>query len=79
MAGFDRELDKELFGEDAKFETCRIRVSIMQYNEGLKKLQISRENLNAEDGSYRWAKLGRMTKEEASSVVPLMEKALKHM
>jgi len=79
MAGFDSSLDKELFGEDAKFETSKIRVSVMQYNEGQKKLQISRENLNPEDGSYRWSKLGRLTKEESSAVLPLMEKALQNM
>ena len=79
MAGFDKSLDKELFGEDAKFETSKIRVSVMQYNEGMKKLQISRENLNNEDGSYRWGKLGRLTKEEASAILPLMEKALENM
>jgi len=79
MAKFDKELDKELFGEDAKFETSKIRVSVMQYNEGMKKLQISRENLNQEDGSYRWGKLGRLTKDEVSAILPLIEKASENL
>lgn len=79
MAGFDKTLDKEIFGEDAKFETSKIRVSVMSYNEGTPKLQISRENLNPEDGSWRWSKLGRMTKDEASATLPIITKALENM
>ncbi len=79
MAGFDKSLDKEIFGEDAKFETTKIRVSIMSYNEGMPKLQISRENLNPDDGEWRWSKLGRMTKDETTAVLPLIEKAIKQM
>ena len=79
MAGFDKSLDKEVFGEDASFETTRIRVSVMSYNEGQNKLQLSRENLNPDDGEWRWSKLGRMTKDEAEKVLPLYEKALENM
>ena len=79
MAGFDKTLDVELFGEEANFETTKIRVSIMCYNEGQKKLQISRENLDNDSGDWRWSKLGRLTKDEATAVVPLMEKAAKEM
>ncbi len=79
MASFDKSLDKELFGEEVKFETTKIRVSVMSYNEGRSKLQVSRENLVEEDGSWRFSKLGRMTKEEAEKVVPAMQKALENM
>ncbi|OVE74522.1 hypothetical protein BVX95_02325 [archaeon D22] len=75
---FDKSLDKELFGEDVLFDTTKIRVSVYSYNEGPKKLQISRENMNA-SGEPQFAKLGRMTKEEAEKVYPLIEKALKEM
>lgn len=78
MAGFDKSLDVELFGEDAKFETTKIRVSVMQYNEGMKKVQIARENLDNESGDWRWSKLGRMTKDEAKAVLPLLEKAVEN-
>jgi len=79
MAGFDKTLDIELFGEEAKFETTKIRVSVMQYNEGIKKLQVSRENLNIDTGDWRWSKLGRMTKEESEAVAPLFQKAIENM
>jgi len=79
MAGFDKSLDIEIYGDEAKFETSKVRVSIMQYNEGIKKLQISRENLNLESGEYKWSKLGRLTKEEAEAVLPLFEKAISKM
>ena len=79
MAGFDKSLDVELFGEEASFETTKIRISVMCYNEGQKKLQISRENLNPEDGEWRWSKLGRMNKDEAKAVMPIIEKAISEM
>ena len=61
------------------FETTKLRVSVMQYNEGQKKLQVSRENLDNDSGDWRWSKLGRMTKEESEKVVPAMVKALENM
>ncbi len=79
MAGFDRSLDKEVFGEEIKFETTKIRVSVMSYNEGTPKLQLARENLNTDDGEWRWSKLGRLTKEETEAVLPIIEKAVSHM
>lgn len=78
MAGFDPSLDKELFGKVAEFEKTNVKVAVMQYNEGIKKLQISRENFNA-DGEPRFAKLGRLTKQEAEATLPLFQEAISHM
>ena len=75
---FDPNLDKQLFAEVKEFETTKITVSVQQYNEGEKKLQISREN-RTQDGDWRFAKLGRMFKDEAEAVGPLIQKALEHM
>ena len=75
---FDPNLDKQLFAEAKEFETTRITVSVQQYNEGEKKLQIARENKSAE-GEYRFAKLGRMVKGEAEAILPLIKKALEFM
>ena len=75
---YDANLDKQLFSETKEFETTRITVSICQYNEGEKKLQISRENRN-QDGEWSFAKLGRMFKDEAEAVLPLIKRALEHM
>ncbi len=74
MPGFDKSLDKELFSESVDFERSKITIAVFAYNEGTPKLQLSRENKNAE-GEYSFAKLGRMTKEEVEAVLPLMEKA----
>ena len=76
---FDKSLDKELFSETAEFETSKITVSVFSYNEGAKKLQLSRKLLDPESGEYKWAKLGRMFKDEAEAVLPLMQKAIEAM
>ena len=75
---YDANLDKQLFSETKEFETTRITVSVNQYNEGEKKLQISRENRN-QDGEWNFAKLGRMFKDEAEAVLPLIKKAIGFM
>jgi hypothetical protein len=79
MTGFDKSLDVEVFGEEIAFETTKLRVSVMQYNEGQKKLQVSRENLDNNSGDWKWSKLGRMTIDESKAVVPIMTKALPEM
>ena len=75
---FDKSMDKEIFSETIQFETTRITVGVFSYNDGEKKLQISRENMN-QNGEWSFAKLGRMFKDEAEKVIPAMEKAMKHM
>lgn len=72
---FDKSLDKELFGKEVEFEKSKIRVSIFSYNEGQQKIQFTRENKNAE-GHFSFAKLGRMTKQEATEVLPLFQEAV---
>lgn len=78
MAGFDPNLDNELFGEDITLGNQRLKVAVMSYNDGMPKLQIVRERLK-EDGTGTFAKLGRMTLEEVEVVMPLMQKAKKFM
>ena len=75
---FDPNLDKKLFSETKEIEMTRITVAVCQYNEGEKKLQISREN-RSQEGDWRFAKLGRMFKDEVEAVLPLMQKALEQM
>lgn len=75
---FDKNLDKELFSETVEMETSRIKVGIYSYNDGEKKLQLSRENRN-QDGEWTFSKLGRMFKDEVEAVIPIMKKALAHM
>ncbi len=75
---FDKNLDKELFSDTKEFETSRIKVGVYSYNDGEKKLQISRENMS-QDGEWSFAKLGRMFKDEVEAVIPIMKKALEKM
>ena len=75
---YDQTLDKELFKDSKEFDGTRITVGVFQYNEGEKKLQIVRENRTQTD-EWRFAKVGRMTKEEAQEIIPLMTTAVGHM
>jgi len=78
MAGFDPSLDEEIFSKKAEFDNTVITVSVMSYNKGAKKLQVSRQNISAA-GEPKWAKLGRLTKDEAQAILPLMQEALDKM
>ncbi len=75
---YDPSLDKKVYSETKEFEGTRITVGVFSYNEGDKKLQISRENM-AQPEEWRFAKLGRMTKEEVEAILPLIQEALKSM
>jgi len=75
---YDASLDKKMFYETKEFDGTRIAVGVFSYNNGEKKLQLSRENIGQE-GEWRFAKLGRMTKEETEAVLPLIQAALKLM
>ena len=75
---YDQTLDKDLFKESKEFDGTKITVGVFQYNEGEKKLQVVRENRTQTD-EWRFAKLGRMNKEEATEVIPVMAKALEVM
>ena len=75
---YDKSLDIESFKETKEWEETRISIGVFSYNENAKKLQLSRENMSS-TGEWRFAKLGRMTKEEAEEVVPVMMKAIEQM
>ena len=75
---YDQALDVSSFKEAKEFGETRITVGVFAYNEGTKKLQLSRENQNQNE-EWRFAKLGRMTKEEAQEIVPIMTKAIETM
>ena len=75
---YDSNLDERLFSKHYENELGRLSVGVYSYNNGAKKLQISRERGGA-DGDYKFAKLGRMTKEELGALLPLLQEALKHM
>ena len=72
---FDPNLDKKLFSEEVEFEGTKILVSVYSYNDGMQKVQLSRERINA-SGETSFAKLGRLTKDEAQKILPLIQKAI---
>lgn len=75
---YDKSLDVESFKEVKEFNDTRISVGIFSYNNGEKKLQISRENKDQNE-EWRFAKLGRMNKPEAKEIVPILMKAVEKM
>ena len=46
---YDKSLDVECFKEMKEFENTRISVGVFSYNEGPRKIQITREN-KSQDG-----------------------------
>ena len=75
---YDKNLDESLFSKSHETDSDRLTVSVYSYNKGTKKLQIARENRDPQ-GEFRFAKLGRMNKEEVTAVLPLIQEALKKM
>lgn len=75
---YDSSLDEQLFSNSWDGEGTKITVSVYSYNKGAKKLQITREN-QSNEGEYRFTKLGRLAKEEAEGILPLIQEALAKM
>jgi hypothetical protein len=67
-----------MFSKSHETEAERLSVGVYAYNKGTKKLQISRES-KGNSGEFRFAKLGRMTKEELQALLPLLQEAVTHM
>ncbi len=78
MPAYDPSLDEKLFTKSWESDSSRISVSVHSYNKGTKKVQISRENKTSDD-DYRFAKLGRLTKEELEAIIPFIQEAVQNM
>ncbi len=68
---YDKALDECVIAKSWENDQERLTVSVFSYNKGTKKLQLTRENKNAK-GELRFAKLGRLTKEEIDALLPLI-------
>jgi hypothetical protein len=75
---YDKGLDECLFAKSWEKDNEKLTASIFSYNKGTKKLQLTRENKNSQ-GELRFAKLGRLTKEEVTALLPLIQEASGHM
>ena len=73
---YDRSMDQQVFTKSWQGGTSKITVGVYSYNNGPKKVQISRELLDQEPGRPSFAKLGRLTKEELENILPLLNEAL---
>jgi predicted transcriptional regulator len=75
---YDSSLDEQLFSKVWENENGKVAVSVYSYNNGPKKLQISRE-IKDRNGNFTFAKLGRLAKEELEGILPLIQEAARIM
>ena len=75
---YESDLDEELCSKSCETDFGQLNVSVHSYNKGVKKLQIARENKDPQ-GELRFSKLGRMSKKEVESILPLIQEALSAM
>ena len=75
---YDSNLDEKLYSKPWETDDLKITVSVFSYNNGPKKLQISRETKDA-NGNFRFAKLGRLLKDELEAILPLIQEAFATM
>ena len=73
---YDSTLDQQLFAKSWEGSGSKLTVGVYSYNNGPKKVQISRALLDQDPDRPSFAKLGRMTKEEVQGILPLLEEAL---
>ena len=78
MPSYNKDLDEELFSKAWENDMGKIVVSIHSYNNGPKKLQITRE-LKSREGQAAFAKLGRLAKDEILGILPLIQEAIPMM
>ncbi len=75
---YDSSLDQQLFTKSTDTDNGRLSVSIYSYNNGQKKIQISRESKDQQD-NLKFAKLGRVAKAEMEALLPIIQEALSKM
>ena len=68
---YDKEMDKQIWTKRVMVNNFTFDVSIMQYGEGAQKIQITRRTTDGD----RWMKLGRLTKEEITALLPILKEA----
>lgn len=75
---YNSSLDAQVFAKEIETETGKIVVSVYSYNNGPKKLQVSRE-IKDREGNFTFARLGRISKDEILHILPLIKEALELM
>ena len=72
---YDSSLDKQVFSREWGNDNQKIVVSVHSYNNGPKKLQITRE-IKDREGNYNFARMGRLAKEELEVILPFIQEAM---
>ena len=75
---YDANLDQCTFSKSYETEIGKLTVGIYSYNNGPKKVQISRET-RGNEGDLKFSKMGRLTKEELQGVLPFLQESLTNM
>ena len=75
---YDSNLVEKVFSKAWESEVTKITVGVYSYNKGAKKLQVTRENRDA-NGDFRFTRLGRVSKEELEGILPLIQEAAAQM
>ncbi len=75
---YDSSLDEKVFVKEFDTDSGKIIVSVHSYNNGPKKLQLSRE-IKDKEGGLTFAKLGRLSRSEVEGAMPLIKEALENM
>jgi len=77
---YNPEQDKTLWNDEVRVGKFTLEVKVMKYGEnGQPKIQINRLQKETPEDEGRFMKLGRITKEEAEAIMPLVEKAIDNM
>ncbi len=72
---YESQLDQQVFAKSWEGNGSKLTVGVYSYNRGPRKVQISRE-LSRDDGTPGFAKLGRLSKEELTAILPFLQEAL---
>ena len=72
---YDSSLDAEVFSKFIETEDGKISVSVHSYKNGPKKVQIVRE-VKDKEGGFTFTKLGRLSKQELTQILPLLNEAM---
>lgn len=71
--------EHKIFSKSWEGKNWQLTVSVVSYKGGAPRLLISREKKSKYPLPNPFAKLGKLTKEEAEGIFPIFQEALHHM
>lgn len=79
QSSYDASKDESLFSKESTVGANVLEVTVFSYNNGPKKLQISKKVADKEGELTYAKKLGRLTKDEVKALSILFAEAYKNM